>query len=127
MTTYYFKVKHGFKTSDFVVVKDGPEMEKALHAWMTGNIASVGGKMINGNNIVSIEPDYHSYTGWYRSYEPSTGDDWKQIERDVPPEISLVLPEYRNRVTQLLSTGQEHLVGKGAPIKMLESGEPVEK
>jgi hypothetical protein len=121
MKTYYFKVKHGFKASDFVVVQDGPDLEKALYAWMTGNIAQIGGKMINGNNIVSIEPDYHSYTGWYRSYEPTTGDDWKQIERDVPAEINHVLPEYRNRVQQLLASGQEQLIGKGEPIKILEA------
>ena len=120
MTTYYFKVKHGFKVNDFVVVEDGPDLEKALYAWMTGNIASIGGKMINGNNIVSIEPDYHSYTGWYRSYEPISGDDWKQIERDMPKEINNVLPEYRNRVQSLLAGGNESQIGRGERILIAE-------
>jgi hypothetical protein len=114
-----FKVKYGFKSDNFISIEAGGELEKAIHAWQTGSIATLGGKMINGNNIISIEPDYHYYTGWYDHYLPTTGDDYAQIERDCP-DYDGVLDHYRNRVQHLLDSGRAVDIGKGVSIPLLD-------
>jgi hypothetical protein len=117
---YYFKVRYGFKTTDFVSVEAGGELEKAICAWTTGSIAEIGGKMINGNNIISIEPHYHKYTGWYDNYEPKEAEDWKQIERDCPDNFEGVLSHFRERVQYLIAKNQVAEIGKGKEIPELQ-------
>lgn len=68
--------------------------------------------MISGQEIKAIEPDVHSYTGWHRSYEASSGDDFAQIERDVPKVAYDVLDACSKRVSGFLNAGQPELIGK---------------
>ena len=119
MKKHYFKIRYGFKPTDFVSVEAGGELEKAIYAWSTGRIVSVGNKMVKGDNIISIEPHYHKYTGWYETYEPKEGDDFAQIERDCP-NFDGVLPHYRERVTFLMQANRVKEIGTGVelPINM---------
>ena len=121
MKKYYFKIRYGFKAIDFVSVEAGGELEKVLYAWTSGNIVGIGDRMINGNNIISIEPHYHKYTGWYDNYEPKEADDWEQIERDCPANFAGVLSFYRERVQYLVSTNQLAEIGKGKEIPGLSA------
>lgn len=78
-----WRVVYGFKSDQYVSI--GEDMlEKAKYAMVTGKIFAHKDKMIRGERIVSIEPDYRFYTGWYDSYTPNDGDDFAQIKRDVP-------------------------------------------
>lgn len=110
---YFFKVQTGYKASEYVIVEAGPELEKILYAFIEGDVvANVKGMAIRGRHIISIKPDVHSYTGWFRSYEPKTGDDFRQIERDVPKEIENVMNLYQERVTDLIQNNNAMLIGK---------------
>lgn len=112
MTKYLFKVKYGYGATEFVVVEAGSDLERVLAAWMEKVPVQVGNVFINGRNILSIEPDVHSYTGWNRSYQPKDGDDWRQIERDMPQEIDQVLGAYNQHVARLINSEQHQLIGK---------------
>lgn len=105
----YFKVKFGFGSNDFASVKD-EEVEKAIYAQLKGVPVRLGNSFVNGRNIISITPHYHKYTGWFDSYEPVDGDDWKQIERDCP-SFTGVLEAYTNNVRSLLASGQDKKIG----------------
>jgi len=121
---HYYKIKYGFKPSDFASIEAGHELERVIYAWQTGNVVQVAGKMINGNNIISITPHYHRYTGWYDHYEPNDGDDWKQIQRDCP-DFEGILPYYTERVAYLTSKNREDQIGLGVelPIALPEKKE----
>jgi len=115
---FVFKVRYGFKALDFVVVSEGDDLERVIYAWQTGNIVTVKDRMLNGNNILAIEPYYHHYTGWYDNYQPLTGEDWKQIERDCP-DFTNVLPYYRERVKYLIGNNRESEIGKNSKLPLI--------
>jgi len=114
-----FIVRFGYGTLDRVSI-GVDELEKALYAQKFGEVALIGGKQIKGNEIKVIEPDYHYYTGWYSSYEPSTGDDFAQIERDCPKGLNDVIRNYRERVDFLINTGRKNLIGKNISLPELD-------
>ena len=119
---YYYRVKYGFNALDQVSI-DETELEKALYAQKFGEVVQLGNKQVNGKYIISIEPHYHKYTGWYESYEPTTGEDFVQIERDCPKGIESHIKNTREKVDYLLSHNQKHLIGKNIVIPELESGQ----
>lgn len=106
----YFKVKYGFDTQSAVTVEEGGELDKVVYAWKEGLPVSIGNKMIQGKYIISIEPDYHRYTGWNEGYSPSNSDDFAQIRRDCP-DFTGVLEESKQRIAQLEAKGKQHLIG----------------
>ena len=106
----YFKVKYGFGAMDKVSIEEG-ELKKVMYAQLKGTPVQVGGVVINGKNIIAITPDYHRYTGWYDSYEPKDGEDWKQIERDCPKFYG-VLEYHKDKMLQLVKTGQIGLIAE---------------
>lgn len=124
MVKHYYKVKYGFDATSFVTVEDGPELEKAIYAWIKQTPVAIGGRMINGKNIISIEPNYHKYTGWYDNYVPKSGEDWKQIERDCPTTLDAVFTAYTDRVRTLMASNQTNLIGTGEKldVKALKAG-----
>jgi hypothetical protein len=115
----YFRVKYGFSSFDQVSITE-KELEKALYAQKFGEVVQIGGKQVNGRNIIVIEPHYHKYTGWYPNYEPTTGEDWKQIERDCPKGLDNIIRVYRERVDYLLNTGRKNMIGKNIYISELD-------
>lgn len=128
MKKIYYKVKYGFGPTDFVSIEVGGELERAIYAWTTRKVVTLGEKMINGNNIISIEPHYHRYTGWYDSYEPKSSEDYAQIERDCP-KFDGIMSHYRERVVYLIDTKQLSGIGKNIdlplskPLILLENNE----
>ena len=115
---YFFKVRYGYKPFDFVSIEAGDELERAIYAWQTGGVFTAGEKMVNGNHIMSIEPHYHRYTGWVESYEPISGDDWLQIERDCP-DFTGVIGRFKDRVQYLIKANRVKEIGTGAAIAEL--------
>ncbi|MFA5050990.1 MAG: hypothetical protein WC499_02645 [Patescibacteria group bacterium] len=121
MKNYHFKVKYGFGSLDIVKITD-EELEKALYAQKYAVVVQLGNKQINGKYIISIEPDYQKYTGWYDSYEPKTGEDFAQIKRDCPPEIDEVIRDKREKVDFLVAHKRLDLIGKNISVPELENG-----
>lgn len=111
----YFKVRYGYAPLDFVSIQDD-ELEKAIYAQKFGEVVQIGGKQINGKHIIVIEPDYHKYAGWYPTYQPNTGADFEQIERDCPKGIENYIKAVREKIDFLVTTGRKHLIGKNAVI-----------
>ena len=126
MKPIVFKVRYGFDKLSTLRVHAGPELEKAIYAWAEGIPVTIGEKMIQGKHIISIEPDYHFYTGWYESYQPTTGDDWAQIERDCP-KFDGYIDAYRNRVMGLIGERKQHLIGTQPPIEIKQLNGSTEK
>jgi hypothetical protein len=112
-----YRVRYGFDAMSSVRVEAGPELEKVIFAWLKQTPVAIGGRMIQGKHIIDIKPDYHFYTGWYDNYQPTSGDDWKQIERDCPPELARLFGQYVERVRQLIETQRTDLIGKGPAIE----------
>lgn len=112
-----FRVRYGFDKMSSLSIEAGPELEKAIYAWVEQIPVTIGGKMIQGKHIISIEQDYHYYTGWYESYQPTTGDDWKQIERDCP-DVDGYIDAYRQRVMSLIADRKTHLIGTEQPLQI---------
>lgn len=120
----WYRVKYGFSALDQVSIQDS-ELEQALAAQKLGLVVRLAGQQINGKYIISIVPHWHKYTGWFNTYEPSTGDDFLQIERDCPKDLDETLRLKRERVDFLITNHQERLIGKNVEIPGL--GTPEEK
>lgn len=125
---YYFKVKTGFKPHECEIIEAGPILEKAWYAHIMADetIVLLNGRSVRGRHIMGIEPDVHSYTGWCRSHEPKSGDDFKQIERDVPKEIERVNQLYQERVAGLMQTNNVGLLGKQSFELTLDSNQQLQ-
>lgn len=117
MVKHKFKVKYGYGSTDFVSIEAGPELDKAIYAMINNTTVALGNKMVQGKNIITIEPHYHAYTGWYDHYQPKDGDDWAQIERDCP-EFDGVFEAYAQRVRELIAANQTNQIGKLPPITL---------
>lgn len=107
-----FKIKYGYSANEFVLTESLDEVAKAMYAKAEKIGVTLGGKFISGQEIKTIEPDIHSYTGWNRSYEPCDSDDFAQIERDVPKVLYELLEGVATRVSELLNTGEVQKIGK---------------
>lgn len=107
-----YKVKYGYRPSEYVLVDNLDMLCRVIYARAEKLPIAVGGKMIAGQEIKTIEPDIHSYTGWNRSYEATNDDDFRQIERDVPEVLYELLQGAYGRVERLVHASQEHRIGQ---------------
>lgn len=108
-----FKVKYGYKPREHVSVAVGAELDRVIYAWLEQVPVNLGDRLIHGKQILSIEPDYHYYTGWFPQYEPTSAEDWQQIQRDCPLFAGYI-EETTKRVQQHIETNQTHLIGQTA-------------
>lgn len=118
-----FKVTYGYKGTDFVLLDNTKDVERAIYAKVEKIPVFLKGKMISGQEIKTIEPDVHTYTGWHRSYLPTNGDDFAQIERDVPPEIYEVMDGCMKNVDKLLTNQTQHDRLPNQHTDVLQSGD----
>lgn len=107
-----FKVVYGYKSTDYLLINNSADLEKAIYARIEKVPVFLAGKMISGQEIKTIEPDVHSYTGWHRSYNPTSGDDFAQIQRDVPQVLEDIISVCAKRVEAFLTSGEPEKVGK---------------
>ena len=117
------KVKYGYGAMDYVVLDNLDDVARAYYAKLEHIPVSLGGKVISGQEIKTIEEDIHSYTGWHRSYTPVTADDFAQIKRDVPQEIPQLIELTAKRVEKRLAESQQSLIGtEGLTPELLLTG-----
>ena len=101
------KVRYGYSPSDFVIVTTPEEIARAMYARIEKIPVTLQGRFISGSEIKEIATDVHSYTGWYRSYEPHSADDFAQIERDVPRWVDTLVQRVAEQVNQAITTGEQ--------------------
>lgn len=106
-----FKIKYGYEATDFLLTESLDVVAKAMYAKAERIGFTHAGKFISGQEVKTIEPDMHTYTGWHRDYKPMSADDFKQIERDVPPILYQLLDEVAKRVSSHLNKGNAELIG----------------
>lgn len=94
---YYYKVKYGFGATEYVSITQD-ELPKAIYAHINGTPVILKGQSISGKHIIYIKPDFHKYTGWNDAYEPKDSEDFRQIQRDCPPELDKVQALAEDRV-----------------------------
>lgn len=106
-----WRVIYGYNSNDYISITED-FLEKAKYAWIAKKIFNApNGKMINGNEIKRIEPDFRFYTGWFDSYNPQTAEDYAQIDRDVPQkELSERSLLADNRVKYVLHNNKINLL-----------------
>lgn len=116
------KITYGYGAMDFVVVNNVVDVQRAMYAKAEKIPVTIGGRFISGQEIKTIEPDFHSYTGWFRSYLPTSGEDFAQIERDVPKVIDEFIQIAAERVAQFQASGEVHRIGEQVnPATLLKS------
>ena len=116
----YFKVKYGFNSMESVSVQEGGELEKVVYAWKEGLPVVIEDKMIQGKHIISIEPDYHKYTGWNPGYEPRSPEDFEQIRKGCP-EFAGVLEDCKQKINLLEAQGKTNLIGQNIDVKQISA------
>ena len=109
-TKIVFKITYGYRPTDFVLVYNTVDLQKAIYAKAERIPVTLGGKLISGNEIKVIEPDVHSYTGWHRTYHAQDHEDFAQIERDVPAVLHEIVQQANQHVNQLVSQGRTDLI-----------------
>jgi len=108
--TLRWRVVYGYNPNDYISI-DESYLEKAKYAMVSGKVFNYKTKTIRGREIKSIEPDYRFYTGWFDSYEIQSGEDQKQIDRDVPMEaIEQRSSKADQRVRYVLTTGKTQML-----------------
>lgn len=110
----YFKVHQDF--SRYVPIGE-EEYEKAIYAFLKGSPAVFEAGAIS--RIEGIFPDLNKMNGWYSDYKPNQ-DDNAEIEtaREIAGKFTAKIKE---KVQYLISTKQEHLIGKNVDIPELSA------
>jgi len=111
-TKLAFKIVYGYSTASFIVTDSLDDVERAMYAKIEKVPVTIKGRFISGQEIKSIEPDVHSYTGWHRSYQPLTGDDFAQVERDVPKVLDTLMDATAERMRAKLASGEHDQIGR---------------
>jgi len=113
-----YKVVHGYRSDETTSITEH-ELEKAKYCMLADKIFSHGGDDIQGKEIKKIIHDVHYYTGWNANYEPKTGEDFAQINRDVP---KLLLDER----SQLASERVKYIIENKKPPALLKTPEQID-
>lgn len=121
MINMMFKIKYGYQPCEYVTVDNLDMLAKAWLAKIEKLPIVIGGKMLSGQEIKSIEPDINHYTGWNMGYHPTHCDDFNQIERDVPKVLYELVELTGKRVADMVDKGNDNLIGKeGLTPEMLK-------
>jgi len=113
MKIYEFIVKYGYGDNEKVIV-GLDELEKALYIQKYDDVAVLGGKQINGNNIIVIEP-YR--IGLLRTVTVS-GEvkEFYSYEYENLDEAFAEVRKSREKIDYLLKTGKKNLIGTNAHL-----------
>lgn len=85
----YFRVKTGYEKDNFISI-DETELERAIKAQGTGQVAVFNEGTVSGNHIISITPDYQRMKGWNRDYQ-LTGEDYEYIGKEMVNDFRVLL------------------------------------
>mgnify|MGYP001564308713 FL=1 len=100
------------------------ELEKAICAFLTGNpvVFNAGAAV---RHIDSIVPDYHAVMGWNEGHKLSVDDHAELNKYDIPHKLRNAYEEKTRKVKYLVSSKQEHLIGKNVELPKLGEENPI--
>ena len=120
MDIKYFKIIQGYEHERDVIIRED-ELERAYGLFMLGGRWIFSGGPVDGKNIQTIVEDYHTTMGWNKEYKLGT-DDYEQLtQQGVDRKMKNLLSEAKERVTYLINSKQENLIGKNAEIPGLKN------
>lgn len=110
----YYRVYSSF--TDYVPI-DSTEMEKAMHAFITGNPVVLQNGALS--RIDRIVPDYHREMGWNPAHRLDS-DDYNELRsKGVEEKYVRSIGKAKEKVKYLMTTKQEHLIGQNVKIQEL--------
>ena len=110
----YYRVNIDFH--NFINI-DATELEKAIYAFRMQ--APVVFKQGATDRISNIVPDYHKIKGWNATCK-LTDDDWADINKNKDCfEAKKEFERIQNKISHLIETKQQHLIGKNIEIPEL--------
>lgn len=115
-----FRVYYGYNPNEYISIPD-TELERAEYAWKKNAIFSYGGKQVKGAEFKRIEEDYRFYTGWFDNFSPKDGEDFAQINRDMPDKMLFNnrLQQAQQRVQFAIQSGKEKLLSNPEQLDAL--------
>lgn len=79
-----YRVYFGYGKDDFYSIPE-TDLQKAIKAQITGQVALFENSSISGNEIKRIQPDYQRDMGWNRDYQLGY-EDYQQIGNKMRQE-----------------------------------------
>lgn len=114
-----FKIKTGYDDSQFISI-DETELESALYCFMTDAKGIFKNGVCRGKDIIGITEDWHGAMGWNPTHVLDD-DDWNEIRgRGVADRYAGYIGNIKEKIQYLISTKQEHLIGKNVEIPELK-------
>ena len=120
----YFKIIWGYDAEDYVEI-DETELEKAQFAHITKKDAIYSGGSLTGSKIIAIQPDYHRIMGWNRGYKLGALDYEELSEKGIDKSCQKFLADKKEKIQYLISTFQQHLIGKNVETPELQKPNPI--
>lgn len=112
----YYRVYTGY--TEYIPI-DSTEMEKAMHAFITGNpVALMDGATTRIDRIV---PDFHRAMGWNPTHKLDADDYTELRSKGIDQKYQAAIGKAKDKITYLMSTNQHHLIGKNVKIEELLS------
>ena len=119
----WFKIEIGYDAMDYVPI-DETELDKAVYIHLTGKVGAFKEGSVSGKNIIAIRPDWNRAKGWNDGYQPSQ-DDIADISK-VGRYYQGAIEEAKQRVHDLIASGQTDLIGKQDETGLIEELSEVE-
>ncbi len=116
MDMRYYKILQGYEHERDIIIRED-ELERAFGLFMLGGRWIFSGGPVDGKNIQTIVEDYHSTMGWNREYRLGP-DDYEDLRsKGVDYEMKNALSAAQEKVSILISTGREDMIGKNAAVE----------
>lgn len=114
--TRYFKVKLGYGKSEYISVGER-DAEVAMYAFLNPTARVVlSGKPVRGQDIITIEEDWHREMGWNPTHQLQ-GEDWNELKsKGVTEKYAGAMEVIKNRVKYFVESGKLELLGTGVEV-----------
>lgn len=117
---FYYKIIHGFNPEDYIGIEES-EVEKAYGAFLQKKDAVFSGGAIKAGLIQMIKPDFHKTMGWNRGHKLDEYDFAELSEKGIDRKMEHFLSTKEEKIRYLISTKQEHLIGKNLDMPELNT------
>ncbi len=115
-----YKILQGYEhTRDVTINED--ELERAFGLFLLSGRWIFSGGAVDGKNIQTIVLDEHTTMGWNKEYKLNADDTENMNSKGVLVKSRNKIARTQERVKYLISTKQEHLIGKNVNLPALEN------
>ncbi len=117
----YYRIKIGYRNTEFISI-DETELETAIYAFTTDSKGMFKSGVVRGKDIIAITPDYHKALGLKNENWEFEEEDWEEVSRlGLKKSLIETYESTSKKVKYLISTKQEHLIGKNVNLPALEN------